>query len=110
TERVGRAVGDQLAEINVGDVAAALGFVHVVGGDKKGDSVAGKLEEQIPQLTTGHRINACCRLIEEQELRLVQHGAAERETLLPSAGKFGGEAIEVRAEAVGVDDFRDGAL
>src|ERR1700686_754368 len=40
---IGRAVGDELTVIKVGDVAAALGFVHVVGGDEKGDAVGGKL-------------------------------------------------------------------
>src|SRR5271170_1180363 len=38
----GCTVGDELAVVNVSHVAAALGFVHVVGGDKKGDALAGK--------------------------------------------------------------------
>src|SRR5712691_6082150 len=37
-ERIGRAIGDELAVINVGDVAAALGFVHVVGSDEERDA------------------------------------------------------------------------
>ena len=65
-QRVGRAVGDQLAVINVGDVAAALGFVHVVRGDEEGDAVAGKFEEEIPELTACDRVDAGGRLVEEE--------------------------------------------
>ena len=39
-KRIGRAIGNELAVINVGHVAAAFGFVHVVCGDKKRDAVA----------------------------------------------------------------------
>src|ERR1700693_3837803 len=54
-ERIGRAIGDDLAVVDVGDVAAALGFVHVVGRYEKRDAVAGKLEEQVPELAAGGR-------------------------------------------------------
>ena len=40
----------------------------------------------------------------------MQHGAAQREALLPAAGKFCGEAVHVRREAVELDDFFDAAL
>src|SRR5229473_5066398 len=85
TERIGSAVGDEAAVIDVGDVAAALGFVHVVRGDEKRDAVAGEFEEEVPELAAGDRVDAGSGLIEEQELRFVQHGAAEGQTLLPPA-------------------------
>src|SRR5215475_8848573 len=66
-KRVGRAVGDEFAVIDVGDVAAAFGFVHVVRGDEKSDAVSGKFEEQIPKLAASDRIDAGGRLIEEEE-------------------------------------------
>src|SRR6266571_1484842 len=47
---IGRAVGDELAVINIGDVAAALGFVHVVRGHEERDAVAGKLRGQAIQI------------------------------------------------------------
>src|SRR4029077_2713177 len=75
TQRVGCAVGDELAVINVGDVTAALGFVHVVGGNEEGDAVTGKLEQQVPELTPRDGIDARGGFVEEQQLRLVQHGA-----------------------------------
>src|SRR5437879_1794127 len=44
-QRIGRAVRNELAVINVGHVTAALGFVHVVRSDEESDAMAGKLEE-----------------------------------------------------------------
>src|SRR6266849_9161574 len=52
------AVGDNLAEINVSDMVAALGFIHVVRGDEKRDAVSGKFEEKIPELAPRDRIDA----------------------------------------------------
>ena len=57
-KRIGRAVGDQLAVINVGDVAAALRFVHVVRGDEKSDAVPGKFKQQDPKVG-GARPDRC---------------------------------------------------
>src|SRR5260370_35694947 len=47
-ERIGCPLGDELAVVNVSDVAAALGFVPVMRGYEQGDAMAGKLEEEIP--------------------------------------------------------------
>src|SRR5271156_3891425 len=106
----GGAVGDELAVVNVRDVAAALGFVHVVGGDKKSDAMAGKFEKQIPQLTARDRIDARGRLIEKKQFGFVEHGATKGEPLLPAAGKLRGEAIQVRDETIELDDFVHAAL
>src|SRR5260370_22515145 len=66
-ERIGRAVGDELPVINVGDVAAALGFVHVVSGHEECDAVAGKIEEEIPKLAARDRVDAGGGLVEEKK-------------------------------------------
>src|SRR5437879_9595230 len=50
SKRLGCAVGDELAVINVRDVAAALGFVHVVGGGDIRAAMDGKLIEKIQVL------------------------------------------------------------
>src|SRR5215510_13858175 len=65
------AVSDQLTVVNVGDVAAAFGFVHVVRGYEKGDAVAGQLEEQIPELTARDGIDTCRRFVQKKQLRFV---------------------------------------
>src|SRR5712692_4782188 len=107
---IGCAVGDDLAEINIGDVAAALGFVHVMRGDEKSDAMSRKFEEQIPKLAARDRIDARGGLVEEEKPGLVQHGAAEGQTLLPAAGKLRGQAMHIGREAVEFDDFLDAAL
>src|SRR5882724_13194196 len=65
-KRIGRAVGDKLAVINVSDVAAAFGFVHVVRCDEKSDALRGKFEKEIPQLATRNGVDARGRLIEKK--------------------------------------------
>src|SRR5437879_4169853 len=109
-ERIGRAVGNQLAVINVGYVAAALGFVHVVSGDEEGDAMTGKLEEEIPELAARDRVDAGGGLVEEKKGRLVQHGAAEGEALLPATGKLRGQTSQIGCQAVELNNFFDAAL
>src|ERR1700756_4670037 len=68
-QRIRRAVGNELAEIDVSDVIAALSFVHVMGGYKKRDALRRKLEEQVPKLAARDRVDAGGGLIEKQQLR-----------------------------------------
>src|SRR5512133_583634 len=63
-QSVGRAVGNELAVVDIGEVAAAFGFVHVVCGHEKSDAAAGEIEQQVPQLTSRYRIDARGRLVE----------------------------------------------
>src|SRR5579859_260362 len=109
-EGIGCAVGDELAVINVGNVAATLGFVHVVGCDEKSDALRGKLEKKIPELAARDGVDAGGRLVEEKQFRFVEHGTAERQTLLPAAGKFRGKTRDIRTEAVRFHNFIDAAL
>src|SRR5467141_2175851 len=109
-KRIGRAVGDELAVIDVSDMGAALGFVHVVSGDEKRDAMTGKLEEEIPELAARDRVDARGGLVEKKERRLMQHGAAESKALLPATGKLRGQAIQIGCEAVELDNFIDAAL
>src|SRR5882672_7792751 len=79
------AVGDELAVINVGDMATTLGFVHVMRRDKKCDPVSGEFEKKVPQLAARDGIDARGRLVEEEKFWFMKHGAAQSETLLPTA-------------------------
>ena len=45
------------------------------------------------------------RLVEKKQLRLVQHRAAKRQPLLPSAREFSRKPIKIRPETVQLDDF-----
>src|SRR5579863_2483387 len=99
-QRVRRAVRDELAIVDVSNVAAAFRFIHVMRGDKKRDAVAGKLKEEIPKLAARDGIDPGGGLVKEKKLGLVQHGATQREPLLPAAGKLRGQPIEIRAETI----------
>ncbi len=90
-----RAVGDDFAVINVRDVAAALGFVHVVRGHKKRDAVPGKFKQQIPKLAPRYRIDARRRFVKKKQLGFVQHRATESQPLLPAAGKLRRQAVQI---------------
>src|SRR5215471_7454678 len=102
-QSVRRAVGDELPVVNVGDVAAAFSFVHVVGGYEKRDAVAGKLKEQIPELAARDRVDARGGFIKKKQLRFVQHRTTESQALLPAAGELRCETVQVRPEAVQLD-------
>src|SRR5579863_5889203 len=65
-ERVRSSVSDELAVINVGYVAAALGFIHVVRSDEKRDAVSREFEEQVPKLPSRHRIDPGGRFVEKK--------------------------------------------
>ena len=102
-ELVGRAGDEQLRQVEVADLAAALGLVHVVRGDEERDALGGELEQQVPQLAARDRIDAGGRLVEEDHARLVHQRGAEREPLLPAAGEQAGAPIDVRADVRELD-------
>ena len=62
---VGAAGRHHLREVEVADLAAALGLVHVVRGDEQRDPLGRELEEQVPELAPRHRIDARGGLVEE---------------------------------------------
>src|SRR5215472_7790411 len=99
-QRVRSAVGDQLAVIDVGEVRAALGFVHVVRGHKKRDAATAQIEEQVPQLAPSYGIDAGRRLVQVNDLGIVEHGAAQREPLFPAAGELAGKTLFVRFDGI----------
>ena len=86
---------DELGHVDVADSTAALGLVHVVRGDEKGDALAGELEEQIPQRAARHRVDASGGLIQKHNFGRVDDGAGKCKPLLPSAGELAGAAIHV---------------
>src|SRR5437899_10041465 len=88
-------------------MAATLGFVHVMRGHKKRDALPGEIEEQIPETTPRDRIESGGWFVKEHDFRIVEHGAAQRQPLLPSTGEPGGQAIDVWIKRVAFDSLRD---
>src|SRR5208337_439441 len=77
----------------IDDGLASFRFVHVVGRDKRGQSLAGHVVDQVPELATCFGVNSRCRLVEQQELWLVQDTSGEREPLLPAARKLSSQLV-----------------
>jgi hypothetical protein len=99
------AVSNDFAKIDVGNVIAALRFVHVVGGHEKSDAVSGEFEEKVPELAASDGIDAGGGFVEKNQGRFMEHGATESKTLFPATGELGGEAIQIRPKTVDLDDF-----
>ena len=79
--------GDQTSMIDQRRPVAVLGFVHVMGRDQDRHAVAGEAVDEVPEAPPRRRLDARGRLVQEQDGRPVQHGAAKRQALLPAARK-----------------------
>ena len=96
-----RAVRDEAAAIEDRKPMAAFGFVHVVRRDQQRRAGFGEIEQRVPEIAARLRIDGAGRLIEQQQLRFVQHGAGEREALSLAARHRAGQLIAA--------DRRDGS-
>jgi len=95
-----RAIGNQLRVIDVRNVAAAFGFIHVMGSHKKSNAVAGKFKQQIPQLPPRDGIDSRGRFIQEKQFRLVAASRNKCQPLLPSAGKLCCQPVQILLESI----------
>ena len=66
---------------------AVLGFVHVMRADEDGVAGGGKLVDQIPEGAARDGVDAGGGLVQKQNGRFMQDGAAQRQPLLPAAGE-----------------------
>jgi len=96
-----RARGQQVAVGDIRQTGAALGLVHVVRGDERGDALGRELVHLVPEVAASHGVHARGGLVQQQESRLVQHARRQGESLLPAArerpGQLPGEAPELHA-------------
>jgi len=88
-DEVGRgAEGDHFAVVDDGDaVAEPGGFLHVVGGEEDRATAGLELLDDLPGLAAGLRVQAGGRLIKEEQFRVADQGAGEREALFLAAGQ-----------------------
>ena len=87
----------------IDDAAAALRLVHVMGRDQGRQAVDRHVVDEVPELAPRLDVDAGGRLVEQQQLRLVQHAGGERQALLPAAGELAGELIAAVAQAHALD-------
>ena len=103
----GRAVGDQHAAVEDGEAMAALGLVHVVRRHQDRGAGIGQLEQLFPEVAARFRIDRAGRLVEEQQLGLVDHRAGQRQALLLAAAHRAGQLLLPILEVVVLEQFVD---
>ncbi len=80
-----RALRHEPPAIEDGEAVAALRFVHVVRRHEDRGAAIDQLEQAFPEIATALRIDCAGRLVEQQQLGLVERGGRKREPLLLSA-------------------------
>ena len=73
---------EQAAVVKQGHAGAPLRLVQVRRGHDDRQPTRQEFRQQLPELPARHRVDAGCRLIEDQDCRLVHEGAGERQLLL----------------------------
>ena len=89
---VWRVEREQASLVQQRDTVAALGLVEVRRADENRDALLEKLGEQLPELAPRDRIDAGGRLVEQDDARLVDERARQRQLLLHPAGQPVGQA------------------
>src|SRR5947208_915985 len=85
------------AAVDDRDAVAELGLVHVVGDHEERHALTlAERAQVIPDVLAGLRVEPERRLVEEQNLRMVQHAAGDLEAPLHAAG----EGLHERAGAI----------
>ena len=105
----GRPGGQHAPGVHGHDPVPLLRLVHVGGGDD--DAHAGPVRADVvderPELPPRQRIDAGGRLVEDEQVRVVDQRAAEPDLLLHAARELAGRAIGERAEPGGVEQLLD---
>ena len=72
---------------------AARGLVHVVRGQQDRGAARRERADVVPEPLPRRRVDARCRLVEEEQVGLVRCGAGEGQALLPSAAQRRGQLL-----------------
>ena len=107
--QLGRAArGDEPAVEDEGEAVALLGLVHVVRRDEDGHAALGReLVDEVPEEAPALRVDAAGRLVEEEELRLVEERRGERDALALAGREVLRELAEERLEAKARGELAD---
>ena len=94
------AFGHQRAASRMARRVAALGFVHVVGGDQDRGAVVDQLEQALPEVAATLRVDGTGGLVEEQQSRLVQRGRRQGQALVLAAAEGAGALARQVTQAI----------
>ena len=108
---LGRVARQHFSRVHEGDPVAAHPFVHEVRRHEDRDALlARKIDQELPEAVAGDRIDARRRLVQNQDLRLVQNGDGQGKPLAQAHRQILGQRIEMRAEAESLDQLLDARL
>src|SRR5262249_19801749 len=85
------ALGHDLARDHHHYAVALFGLFEIVGGDQDRGADVGQPVDHLPEGAARQRVDAGCRLVEEDHARLVHNGRAEGHALLPASGQTAGD-------------------
>ena len=104
-----RALRNDPPLVHDGDlVAKRISLFHVMRGQH--DGLVARLDQldQIPEIAPGLRIQPCRGLIQKDQLRIVDQGQSEQQTLALSAGNLARVAFQNIRKRTQLDQFRNG--
>ena len=105
-------VPSTLAGVHRHQPVEAGGLLHVGGRhqDAHARPVGPDAVDQLPELAARQRIDAGGRLVEDQQVRVVDQSAAQAELLLHAAGQLAGRPVGEASQPDTVQQLGDAAL
>src|SRR5262249_30551023 len=85
-------------------IAQALSLIHVMSGQHDGSALGTEGAEDVPELPAGLRIQTGGRLIEEEQIRIADQSASDRQALTLSSGEFPHVAVSFFRQLDSVHD------
>jgi len=82
------AAGEQAAVGEISETMTPFGLIHVMRGNEDGEAACGEMVNFIPEVAARLGVDAGRRLVEEQQLGLVNQTRGQGEPLLPTARKL----------------------
>jgi hypothetical protein len=102
-----RADGDYVPLVHGDQRVERFRLLHISG--RREDAHAGALRahaiDQVPKLSARQRIDSGRRLIENEEVGIVDEGTADSKLLPHAAGELSGEPISKLAKAGAIEEF-----
>ena len=90
------------------DPITSLRLIHEVRGNENGDALlARQLDEQFPELISRHRIDPGRRLVEDEQVGVMNQRAAKPELLLHAPGELARGPTRERRQASALEQSRD---
>ena len=91
-----------------GQSIAAFRLVHKVGGDEEGDALLpGQGKELLPETIPGDGVNAGGGLVQDEQLRRMDHRHRQGQALAHPQGQFLGTGLEIGFQTEARRQFRD---